>query len=343
MALASGVRRIQPVDSECLFDGNLQKVPVEPETYIFYHHQSPTPCSPQTVSDARTYAEMAPSPPPEPEPGVKEEDNGVGAGSGSVTIDEEAGAGGENDMMSRKNGDGPDDVGNLVDRDAARTATEGEDTEAKQTPPIAQSEEEQQQQTSPGDTYANRGIDATISGTNSLESADAQHATTIVRGVDGEEEEGRALPFHTMNTEKQQRPDDTMDDSHGSAHFQPQEGKRVKDEAFASDGYGGEAENTMLGGRSEFSGRGGYQGYQADGGEDHGDGGTQGSGGVDNAEDDNFGTRGRRMFDGSRVAEPDNVQIVDAGDGADVIPGVDDLPIFANDQSKALNDEVKVR
>lgn len=286
---------------------------------------------------------MAPSPPPEPEPGVKEEDNGVGAGSGSVTIDEEAGAGGENDMMSRKNGDGPDDVGNLVDRDAARTATEGEDTEAKQTPPIAQSEEEQQQQTSPGDTYANRGIDATISGTNSLESADAQHATTIVRGVDGEEEEGRALPFHTMNTEKQQRPDDTMDDSHGSAHFQPQEGKRVKDEAFASDGYGGEAENTMLGGRSEFSGRGGYQGYQADGGEDHGDGGTQGSGGVDNAEDDNFGTRGRRMFDGSRVAEPDNVQIVDAGDGADVIPGVDDLPIFANDQSKALNDEVKVR
>ena len=95
----------------------------------------------------------------------------------------------------------------------------------------------------------------------------------------------------------------------------------------------------MLGERSEFSGRG----YQADGGEGHGDMGTQGSGGINNAEDDNLGTRSRRMFDGSRVAEPDNVQIVDAGDGADVIPGVDDLPIFANDQSKALNDEVKVR
>ncbi|CAM9894366.1 unnamed protein product [Ectocarpus sp. 12 AP-2014] len=49
------------------------------------------------------------------------------------------------------------------------------------------------------------------------------------------------------------------------------------------------------------------------------------------------------MFDGSRVAEPDNLQIVEAGEGADIIPGVDDLPVFANDQSKALNDEIKVR
>lgn len=58
---------------------------------------------------------------------------------------------------------------------------------------------------------------------------------------------------------------------------------------------------------------------------------------------DNAGSRSRRMFDGSRVAEPDDHQIVDAGEGADVIPGVDDLPVFANDQSKALNDETKVR
>eukprot|EP00752_Nemacystus_decipiens_P012053 g10686.t1 len=49
------------------------------------------------------------------------------------------------------------------------------------------------------------------------------------------------------------------------------------------------------------------------------------------------------MFDGSRVAEPDDVQIVDAGEGADAIPGVDDLPVFANEQSKALNDEIKRR
>lgn len=50
----------------------------------------------------------------------------------------------------------------------------------------------------------------------------------------------------------------------------------------------------------------------------------------------------RQMFDGSRVPEPDDSQIVDTREGADNIPGVDDLPIFANDQSKALNDEIKV-
>lgn len=50
----------------------------------------------------------------------------------------------------------------------------------------------------------------------------------------------------------------------------------------------------------------------------------------------------RRMFDGSRVPEPDDSQIIDTKEGADNIPGVDDLPIFANDQSKALNDEIKV-
>lgn len=60
-------------------------------------------------------------------------------------------------------------------------------------------------------------------------------------------------------------------------------------------------------------------------------------------ESDDAGSRSRRMFDGSRVAEPDNLQIVEAGEGADIVPGVDDLPVFANDQSKALNDEIKVR
>lgn len=328
------VRRIQPVDSECLFDGNLPR-----ETLFFLFsksHQSPTPCSPQTVSDARTYTDMPPSPPLEPDPGVKDEDDGVGSRGGRVVIDEAAGAGEENDMMSKISGDGPDDVGNLVDRDAARAATEGEDTEAKQTLRPAQGEQ-QEEQSSPGDTDAKPGFDIGVSGTSSLASADAQHATTI-RGDDGGEE-GRALPFHAVDTEKQQRPDDVMDGSHGSSYFQSEEGKRAGDEGFASDRYGEGVENTLLGERSEFSGRG----YQADGGEGHGDMGTQGSGGINNAEDDNLGTRSRRMFDGSRVAEPDNVQIVDAGDGADVIPGVDDLPIFANDQSKALNDEVKVR
>lgn len=66
-----------------------------------------------------------------------------------------------------------------------------------------------------------------------------------------------------------------------------------------------------------------------------------GDGGGEAAVDES-GSR-RRIFDGSRLAEPDDSQIVDAGEGADVIPGVDDLPVFANDQSKALNDEIKVR
>lgn len=36
-------------------------------------------------------------------------------------------------------------------------------------------------------------------------------------------------------------------------------------------------------------------------------------------------------------------QVVDTNEGADLIPGVDDLPVFANEQSKALNDEIKVK
>lgn len=53
--------------------------------------------------------------------------------------------------------------------------------------------------------------------------------------------------------------------------------------------------------------------------------------------------RERSLFEGSRIEEQlEEGQVVDARDGADVIPGVDDLPIFANEQSKALNDEIKV-
>lgn len=87
--------------------------------------------------------------------------------------------------------------------------------------------------------------------------------------------------------------------------------------------------------------------------DDHNDGDVQAGGmevrkgfgesGDDGKEGSTSESRSRRMFDGSRVAERDDNQIVDAGEGADVIPGVDDLPVFANDQSKALNDETKVR
>ncbi|CAN0172496.1 unnamed protein product, partial [Scytosiphon promiscuus] len=81
----------------------------------------------------------------------------------------------------------------------------------------------------------------------------------------------------------------------------------------------------------------------SDGGYGNADGmeGTKGFGERRLETDGDSVSRSRRMFDGSRIAEPDDVQVVDAGDGADLIAGVDDLPIFANDQSKALNDEIK--
>ncbi|CAB1119455.1 unnamed protein product [Ectocarpus sp. CCAP 1310/34] len=81
-----------------------------------------------------------------------------------------------------------------------------------------------------------------------------------------------------------------------------------------------------------------------DDGDDHAVGmGSRSFGEGEQGASDDAGSRSRRMFDGSRVAEPDHLQIVEAGEGADIIPGVDDLPVFANDQSKALNDEIKVR
>ena len=276
---------------------------------------------------------MASSPAPEPEPGVREEDEGVDAGAGGVAV-EEAGAGEENGMMSKKSGDFKSgEVGNSL-VGAAHTETKSM-ADVKKTPPTAQSEEGEGEHPSLGDTDVKGGFDDLGVTGAGLESDDAQHALTTGADYMGE---GQALPFHT--TENQQRTDDIMDDSHGnSVQFELEHDKPAGNKGLVNDGYGGEVESAMLGATSEYSGGG----YQADGGDGHGDDmGTQGSGG-NNIEDDNFsGTRGRRMFDGSRVAEPDNVQIVDASDGADVIPGVDDLPIFANDQSKALNDEVKV-
>eukprot|EP00903_Cladosiphon_okamuranus_P007688 g7452.t1 len=115
-------------------------------------------------------------------------------------------------------------------------------------------------------------------------------------------------------------------------------------EGFDSSGYGGTgikddgmhpASSQPLRGRHEDS-------SGVDEGDRHIGMGTNKGLGFEETNDDS-GSRGRRMFDGSRVAEPDDVQVVDAGEGADIIPGVDDLPVFANDQSKALNDEIKRR
>lgn len=112
--------------------------------------------------------------------------------------------------------------------------------------------------------------------------------------------------------------------------------KSAQDKDFDQRRYGKGEDSEMIPGRLEFS----AGAYQADDYR-HGEVGRKAFGHQDEA--GNFGEQGRQLFDGSMVAEPDVNQVVDASDGAEFIPGVDDLPIFANDQSKALNNEIKVR
>lgn len=123
-----------------------------------------------------------------------------------------------------------------------------------------------------------------------------------------------------------------------------EQSERAGAEGFDRGGYGGrEIEDDGMHPISSQPLRGRHQDRSAGNeGDGHTGTGTTKGLGFDEANDD-AGSRGQRMFDGSRVAEPDDVEIVDAGEGADIIPGVDDLPVFANDQSKALNDEIKVR
>lgn len=122
--------------------------------------------------------------------------------------------------------------------------------------------------------------------------------------------------------------------------------KSAVDEGFGYGGGVGGVDAAPRPTRPEVSVAGDGEDYQ-DGG--HGDRGGDGRSGKvfeDRRREggDNFVGQGggRRMFDGSRVAEPDDIQVVHAGEGADLIAGVDDLPVFANEQSKALNDETKV-
>lgn len=58
---------------------------------------------------------------------------------------------------------------------------------------------------------------------------------------------------------------------------------------------------------------------------------------------ENFGPADEKTLQGTRMTQSEQSQMMDDNEGADLIPGVDDLPIFANEQSKALNDEIKVR
>lgn len=132
--------------------------------------------------------------------------------------------------------------------------------------------------------------------------------------------------------------------------------KSARDEGFEHGGGAGAVDAAATRPtRFELSaaagGGGDYQGEGRDGGgSGGGDGNSMGGKDFENnareEEDNNFVGQGggRRMFDGSRVAEPaDDIRVVHAGEGADLIAGVDDLPVFANEQSKALNDEIKVR
>lgn len=58
---------------------------------------------------------------------------------------------------------------------------------------------------------------------------------------------------------------------------------------------------------------------------------------------ESFGPADEKTLQGTRMIQSEQSQTMDDNEGADLIPGVDDLPIFANEQSKALNDEIKVR
>lgn len=123
--------------------------------------------------------------------------------------------------------------------------------------------------------------------------------------------------------------------------------RSAMDEGFGYGGGVGGVDAAARPTRPKVSVAGDGEDYQDGGRGDRGGDGTSGKVFENSRREggDNFVGQGggRRMFDGSRVAEPDDIQVVHAGEGADLIAGVDDLPVFANEQSKALNDEIKVR
>lgn len=165
------------------------------------------------------------------------------------------------------------------------------------------------------------------------------------------DEGGGSNRAHEQNIHHEHQLDDTMGSKPQSpvgfsieddaADGQPEPGGA---EGIESDGYRGRGiENNATHPISSQPPPRRYEDSSDNGNDGHKNAGIGSNKGSAYEANDDSGSRGRRMFDGSRVAEPDDTQIVDAGEGADIIPGVDDLPVFANDQSKALNDEIKVR
>lgn len=130
-------------------------------------------------------------------------------------------------------------------------------------------------------------------------------------------------------------------------------GAEVKAEASQNEESGVAQLDVMVGDMKQkgYVGDGEYPVVHDGGAEDSKYGENKGSGHIRDAGGMKFSASGsdgrirreRTLFDDSRIEEQqEEGQVVDVRDGVDVIPGVDDLPVFATEQSKALNDEIKV-
>ena len=284
---------------------------------------------------------MASTPPaePEPEPAEPEEADVTQEGKGDSSPLQD---GVDTEQNIGDVGYSGDEAGNAVD-DADVPAPGGADgvagSETPQPPETVFPSTAQDRPQPRGTSSEQQHLDGDMHAKNS--SRERGYPTSQAGGDDGAQEESIQNEHHfdgTMNSKVQSPVGFGVEDN--AAREQSGTGDA---EGFDSGGFGGRGiEND---GMHPISSQplherheGGSGGIDVD--RHTGMGSSKGFG--DEANDDS-GSLGRRMFDGSRVAEPDDVQIVDAGEGADIIPGVDDLPVFANDQSKALNDEIKVR
>lgn len=293
----------------------------------------------------------SPAPEPEPEPAQPEEKVRYidGEMSDSMLPQPEAGAN-EETGLNQGGAEHADEAGNNAVRPADATAPDSAEREADapvpqtgELPDIAQGDPPQSTGGSPEQLF-----DADMS-YNINSSQDQEYPSTHEQGDDHREEEK-----HVGRQQQDQQFEGDMEGSPASPA-----GFGVEGDAVQQLARGGSAGGFDAGGHGGGGPENGEM-YPSSAQDDvrylgnsggHNDGDDQagvvesrkvfGQNGEDGRE--HSGLRSRRMFDGSRVAEPDDHQIVDAGEGADVIPGVDDLPVFANDQSKALNDETKVR
>lgn len=294
-------------------------------------------------------AKMSSSPAPEPEPEPTqpaEEAKGVDEDMGDSTLPRpEAGT---DDETGQNDGEHPDEAGNAVGP-ANTTTPDSAGGKAESSLPLDAEPSNVAQVPPPQSTGASSEQFFADMSYNKNRSQQQEYPTTHEEGGgDGEEEK------HVDQQQQEHQFEGTIDGSPASpAGFgieddAAQQSARGGAEGFDAGGHGGgELENDAMYPSTSQDLPGRYLG-NSDGrndGDDHAGGMEARKGFGESGQDtkDDSESRSRRMFDGSRVAEPDDLQIVDAGEGADIIPGVDDLPVFANDQSKALNDETKVR